>query len=247
MTRNAAYRVVALTALLTASTLKSQTASGNTRLDLSAGVSYGGGGVVVRDQRFGTAASGAVTHRWRTGTTRDHWLGVTGRRTRVIDNADDCQGVPGECLARNPTLRSIALMAGVGMADGTDAGWRPMRVFAGPSHVWADEADGSLGADGRVDVWLMRRRFVSLTLVLETSVVPRWRGATCWTGSAGLDLGTRWETVGSPTRMQHGAPCGGAVRMHQACGHRRAITPRRPSPSARHTEPPRPRSRGSCA
>jgi hypothetical protein len=192
MTWNTACSVVALSVLLAASMLESQAASGDTRLDLSAGVTYGGGGVNVRDQRFGTAASVAVSHRWRAGATRDHWLGITGRRMRVIDNADDCQGVPGECFARYPALRSIALMAGVGMADGTDVGWRPMRVFAGPSYAWADEAGGSLGADGRVDVWLMRRRFASLTLVLETSVVPRWRGATWWTGSAGLGLGTRW-------------------------------------------------------
>jgi hypothetical protein len=95
MTWNAACAGVAFAVLLVASTLESQPASGNTRLDLGAGVSYGGGGVNVRDQRFGTAASVAVSHRWRAGVTRDHWLGVTGRRMRVIDNADDCQGVPG--------------------------------------------------------------------------------------------------------------------------------------------------------
>jgi hypothetical protein len=83
-------------------------------------------------------------------------------------------------------------MAGVGISDGSDADWRPMRVMAGPSYVWAEDGSGSVAADGRVDVWLMRRRFASLTLVLETSVVPRWRGATWWTGSAGLGLGTRW-------------------------------------------------------
>jgi len=192
MTWKTACGATALSLVLAAAPLESQPASGNTRLDLSAGVSYGGGGVNVRDQRFGSAASGAVTHRWRTGATRDHWLGVTGRRMRVIDNADDCQGIPGQCFARYPAWRAIGLMAGVGIADATDADWRPLRVMAGPSYAWIGDGSGTVAADARVDVWLMRRRFASLTLVLETSVVPRWRGATWWTGSAGLGLGTRW-------------------------------------------------------
>ena len=53
----------ALSLVLAAAPLESQPATGNTRLDLSAGVFYGGGGVNVRDQRFGTAASSVARDR----------------------------------------------------------------------------------------------------------------------------------------------------------------------------------------
>ena len=145
----------------------------------------------MRDQRLGHATGLSVLHRWRETPATRHWFGVSARAFSVVDNRDDCQGVSGgECFARYPEFRSVAVRAGVEIGGAQDSR-SVVRLLGGLSYVRADGA-GSAGVEASLGLPFARFGATEIGLVLDGSVVPRWNGATWWWGSAGISLALGW-------------------------------------------------------
>jgi hypothetical protein len=159
-------------------------------LEVSAGVSFGRGGV-TRRERNGVALDATLGWRVYPVPNGAVLLALSGGAQGAIgmDMTDDCQIAPGGgCLPDYPSFYSVGALAGWEWALERGAS---TRVLAGPAYYRGhqrrpDVSGRAIGLQARADFTTPTLRRIALLASLRAAVVPSFRGDTYALGAAGF-------------------------------------------------------------